>query len=316
MKLQHSCCSLLLALLLLLPGPLLSGCSGSDEDAESLTVVTSFFPLYTAAVNVMDGVEGVQLLNLAQPTVGCLHDYQLTPRDMQTLEKADLLIINGMGMEEFMDNVFSAMPNLPVVSAADGITAIEEEGHSHEHHEDEESDEDGHHHEHNAHAWVSVANYIQYVENIRAALCSADPAHAEQYCANAEAYTQKLTDLRDRMETELAHVRQHEIITFHEAFAYFAEESGLHVAAVLEREPGMGPSASELAETVDLVRETGCEVLFVEPQYSSDVAQVVARETGARLYSLDPVVTGDENDKDAYLKAMEQNLTVLKEALC
>lgn len=316
MKLQHSCCSLLLALLLLLPGSLLSGCSGSDEDAESLTVVTSFFPLYTAAVNVMDGVEGVQLLNLAQPTVGCLHDYQLTPRDMQTLEKADLLIINGMGMEEFMDNVFSAMPNLPVVSAADGITAIEEEGHSHEHHEDEESDEDGHHHEHNAHAWVSVANYIQYVENIRAALCSADPAHAEQYCANAEAYTQKLTDLRDRMETELAHVRQHEIITFHEAFAYFAEEFGLHVAAVLEREPGMGPSASELAETVDLVRETGCEVLFVEPQYSSDVAQVVARETGARLYSLDPVVTGDENDKDAYLKAMEQNLTVLKEALC
>ena len=311
---MKKCLSLLLILLLMLPASLLSGCSDSSQASGKMTVVTSFFPLYTAALNVMDGVDGVQLLNLAQPTVGCLHDYQLTPRDMQTLEKADLFLINGMGMEEFLDNVFSSMPDLPVVAATDGIAAIEEEGgHSHEHHEDEGEE---HHHEHNAHTWVSVTNYIQYVENIRKALCAADPAHAEQYTANAQAYTQKLTELRDRMKEELADVKQHEIVTFHEAFAYFAEEFGLHVAAVLEREPGIGPSAAELAQTVDLVRKTGCEVLFVEPQYSSDVADVVARETGARLYSLDPVVTGDEGDKDAYLKAMEQNLTVLKEALC
>ncbi|MCI8497192.1 MAG: zinc ABC transporter substrate-binding protein [Clostridiales bacterium] len=315
MKYWYKGVSLLLALLMILPAAVLSGCSRSEPVSSKLTVVTSFFPLYTAAVNITDGVDGVQLLNLAQPSVGCLHDYQLTPRDMQTLEKADLLIVNGMGMEEFLDNVFTSMPDLPVVCATDGITAIEEEGgHSHEHHESEEQD-GGHHHDHNAHAWVSVSNYIRYVENICAALCSADPENAESYTSNAAAYTQKLTELRDRMEAELADISRRDIITFHEAFSYFADEFGLHVAAVLEREPGMGPSASELAGTVDLVRETGCKVLFVEPQYSSSIADVVARDTGARIYTLDPVVTGDEHDKDAYLKAMEQNLKVLKDAL-
>lgn len=104
------------------------------------------------------------------------------------------------------------------------------------------------------------------------------------------------------------------IVTFHEAFPYFAEEFDLNVVKVVNREPDSQPSARELAETIRLVEDAGVAAVFAEPQYPESAADIIASESGIRVWTLDPVTTGPD-DKDAYLNAMEQNMETLVQAL-
>ena len=116
------------------------------------------------------------------------------------------------------------------------------------------------------------------------------------------------------MHQQLDGLPHRDIITFHEAFPYFAQEFDLHIAAVINREPESEPSARELADTILLVRSSGVKALFVEPQYPKTAADIISNETQADVYVLDPGVSGEES-KDAYLNIMEQNLQVLLTAL-
>ncbi len=264
--------------------------------AEALRVVTSFYPVYVATLNVTSGIEGIEVENLASPHVGCLHDYQITPGAMRSLSEADLLLANGAGMESFLGKITQQLPRLRVVEVSQGITLL-----------------DG-----NPHVWVSLEGARRQVENIAAALAAAAPAHAAEFQANAERYNARLAELGARMHAELAPYAGTPVVTFHEAFPYFGREFGLRIAGVIEHEPGSEPSAQELAQTIDLVRAQGVKAIFVEPQFSPRTAEVIARESGAKVYELDPVVTGPadpEAAKDAYWQAMEKNLTVLRAAL-
>ena len=155
------------------------------------------------------------------------------------------------------------------------------------------------------------------MKNIAAQLKEADPEHADAYEANAAAYIEKLTALKDEMHAALDGVPHKDIVTFHEAFPYFAEEFGLHIVGVIEREPGSEPTPEELEATIDQVNQLPVKVLFTEPQYSPSAAETIARETGAKIYELDPVVTGEAMPEaaDAYLAAMRKNMEVLKQAL-
>lgn len=273
------------------------GCARRAEQNVRFRVVTSFYPLYIMALNITDGVPGVQVDNMAGQQTGCLHDYQLQSKDMKNIEQADVFVINGSGMENFMDKVTSRLPNLRVVNSSEGIEQI--------------TDDTG---TVNPHLWVSISNYILQVQNIEKGLSAADPQNASVYQKNTEDYVVKLTELKDKMHAELDPVPHKDIITFHEAFPYFAKEFGLNIAAVVNREPDSQPSARELAETILLIRQSGIPAVFAEPQYPKSAADIVAKESGATVYSLDPAVTGN-NDKNAYLDAMEQNLAVLKRAL-
>jgi len=291
---------------------LLCGCS-RQEKSDGLTVVASFYPVYIAAANITDGVEGVELVSLTGPQTGCLHDYQLSPQEMIALETADLLLVNGAGMEAFLDKATSAYPDLKVVSASANIELLPENETGNE----PAKDEEGHDRQSgggNPHVWLSVANYMDYVENIAAGLMAADPGNAKLYKQNLAQYTDRLKALQSKMHEQLRGIKERRIITFHEAFPYFAKEFGLEIAAVIAQEPGTETSPEEIARIIDTVRKTGCQALFAEPQYSSAVAETIARETGAKVYTLDPVVTG-EYRKDAYEAAMEKNLATLLEAL-
>lgn len=264
---------------------------------EEIKVVASFYPMYIMARNVMKDVPGVSLENLTPPFTGCLHDYTLTTADMKKLAGAKALIVNGAGMESFLDGVAAGHPGLRIIGVSEGIPLIKS------------GDEE------NSHVWVGISGAIRQVKNLGEAMQAFDPGHKELYAANTAAYAAKLEVLRGEMHAELAKYKGRKIITFHEAFPYFAEEFGLEIAAVVEREPGSEPSARELAETVDLIKnsgENGC-VLFSEPQYPSSAAEVIAAETGLKVYVLDPAVSGPDED-DAYIKIMEKNLEVLKEA--
>ena len=276
------------------------------------TVVTSFYPIYLFAANLLQGVEGVTLANLAAPGAGCLHDYQLQAGDMKLLAQADAFLINGAGMEGYLENVFAALPELTVVDASQGVTLLEDcSDHDHAH------EEAGHDHAFNAHIWLDPANAVIMVENLAEGLIAALPEHASAIAANRDDYLARLAALDAELEGALSALPRREIITFHESFPYFAQAYDLHVAAVITRDPDDALSPRTLAELCQTVREAGNPPLFVEPQYEDIAAQTIARETGAPLYTLDPIVTGPEEDLPLtlYEDVMRQNLAVLLDAL-
>lgn len=302
-----------LALSIMIVG--MSGCARPEPQEEPrLKVVASFYPIYIMLLNLTDGIPQIQVDNMAGQQTGCLHDFQMQTDDMKNLESADAFVINGAGMESFLDKVVEELPALTVINSSTGIPLIasgEDEPEGEAHHEG-----DGHHHDsgYNPHLWVSISNYIQQVENIRDGLMQMDPAYAQMYQSNCEEYVGKLEALKQKMHQKLDGLPHRDIITFHEAFPYFAQEFDLHIAAVINREPESEPSARELADTILLVRSSGVKALFVEPQYPKTAADIISNETQADVYVLDPGVSGEES-KDAYLNIMEQNLQVLLTAL-
>lgn len=288
-----------------------SGCGTPAKESSRLKLLASFYPIAIMALNITDGVEGVAVESMAQQQTGCLHDFQMTTADMKKAETADAFLINGAGMEGFLDKISDQLPELPVIDSSTGIPLIASgEDHHHDGGEGHDHDQE----DYNPHLWVSITNCMEQVRNLSEGIIALDPEHEVEYRENTETYLEKLSALRDKMHSALDHVKNKDIITFHEAFPYFAEEFGLHIAAVINREPDSQPSAKELADTIRLVRETGVKALFVEPLYPETSADIIAAETGAQVYVLDPAVSG-EWDKNAYLTAMESNLQVLEQAL-
>lgn len=267
-----------------------------DEDRK-IDILVSFYPAYITARNVVKGIPGVTVTNLTPALTGCLHDYTLNTDDMRKISGAQVFVANGAGMEPFLERIAREQPHLTMIRLSEGLPLIK-------------SASGG---EDNPHAWVSISNVIVQVENLSRALGEFDPQRKELYSRNAAGYIARLEALRARMSAELAPYKGRPMITFHEAFPYFAREFGFQIAGVVEREPGSEPSARELAETIEIIRKNRIPALFSEPQYPAGAARVIARETGARVYVLDPAVTGPDED-DAYIRIMENNLAVLKEA--
>ena len=281
------------------------------------TVVTSFYPIYLFALNLLEGIEGVEVANMAEPGTGCLHDYQLQTGDMKLLARADAFLINGAGMEGYLSGVFDAFPALPVVDASAGVTLLEDcSDHDHDDH-DEHDEHDGHEHAFNAHIWLDAGHAVQMVNNLAEGLMNALPARSEAISVNRDAYIARLTALDAELEAALADVPRKDIITFHEAFPYFAEAYGLHVAAVINRDPDDALSPRQLAELCKTVIALGAPPLCTEPQYEDMAAKTIARETGALLCTLDPIVTGPATDVPLtlYEDVMRQNLAVLLNVL-
>ena len=276
--------------------------------AAAETIVTSFYPIYLFTLNLTDGLDGVTVRNLAAPDTGCLHDYQLQTGDMKSLSEADAFLINGAGMESYLDHVFEAFPDLPVTDASVGIDLLQAdpeelavgiaEGPS------------------NAHVWLDPTNAATMVANLADGLMAACPDGADAIAANRDVYLRRLEALDAALSDGLADLPHRDIVTFHEAFPYFANAYGLNVAAVVNREPGDALSPAALGQLVLLMRELGAPPLFVEPQYDDLAAQTLARETGAVVYTLDPVVTGPEDAPLTYYEdTMLENMRVLQAAL-
>lgn len=274
------------------------------------TIVTSFYPIWLLALNLADGVPGLEVRNLAAPGTGCLHDYQLQTGDMKVLSEADLFLVNGAGMESYLDHVFSAFPDLPVAEAAAGIPLLTETdaltiG---------ENEDDG---EINAHIWLSAANAAVMAENLAKAMEAQFPDRQEKIEDNRKALQARLLALDQELREGLSGLPRNGIITFHEAFPYFARAYGLDIVAVVNREPGETLTPAQLAQLAEAIVALDAPPLFVEPQYEDLSARTLAAETGAAIYTLDPVVTGPEEDvpPDYYETVMRRNMETLREAL-
>ena len=293
MKNKYVFVTVMLAVLLFLGVGLTEIYVNHTEEKEDgqYTVVTSFYPMYIAALNVVGENDHIRLENLSEPQTGCLHDYQLTPADMQLLSTADAFIINGGGIESFLGEVAEQYPDLTIINASEQVDLIED----------------------NAHAWMNIKDYMTQVKTIEAELSAADPADAEQFSENTEAYLAKLSSLKEQADAVKPLTEGKNIVIFHEAYEYVAEEFGMQVSYVMDLDEERQVSAGEVADVVRTVTDGGVRVILAEELYGKDMGDTVESETDAKICYLDTLVRGDY-DADSYLNAMQQNITLLKEA--
>ena len=302
------------------------GSTQQPQEDEKLHIVTSFYPMYIAAMNVVGDTENVELTNLSEPQTGCLHDFQLTPADMQLLSEADAFIINGGGVESFMEDVASAYPNLVIINASEHLDLLaEDEEEGHEEHEDEETHEEHDHgeepesgehvHDHggvNAHAWMSVEMYRGQVQAIAQGLAELDPEHEQNYLDHAAQYDVKLAELQSEQEEIASMVSGESVILFHEAYEYVAGDYGLNVALVMDLDEERQVSAGEVAQVLEEIEEHGVTCILAEELYGQKMAQTVQRSADIRVLYLDTLNRGDY-DPDSYLTGMHHNLELMRQ---
>lgn len=307
-----------------------------EVSSEELHIVTSFYPMYVATLNVVGDCEGVVVENLSEPQTGCLHDYQLTPQDMILLSEADVFVVNGGGIEGFLTEVAEAYPDLHIINAGNGIFSEEESvsGHDHEeenagetehiheeenaggteHIHEEEDAHAGHNHGENAHVWLSIPHYMEQIEAISCGLAEADSARSNSYEDNAAVYLKQITELWQESESIRQEAMGQNIIIFHEAFELMAEDYGMQVAGVLNLDEERQVSAGEVADILTTIEEKKIEILLAEDLYGKDMGDTIEAETDCTVYYMDTLVRGD-GTKDSWIRGMEQNIELLKTAI-
>lgn len=290
---------------------LLTACTGGGSGQKGARIVTSFYPVYVLTLNLTDGIEGLTVANMTQSRGGCLHDYQLLPGDMRLLSTAELFVINGAGLETFLDMITGQLLELTVCDSSTGASILSGEGEAHEHGEGETH---GHDHGDNAHIWLSIDNAMVQVQNISDALIAAFPEYREQLKANTAGYLARLESLREEIRLLLAPYLGEQVVSFHEGFDYLMAEFGLSIAHEVETHDGAQPSAQELAHVTREVEAEGIRLLAIDADEPPVSAEVLARETGAVICPLYTIVNGDE-DKYSYENAMRHNAQAVAEVL-
>lgn len=233
-------------------------------------------------------------------SVSCLHDYTLTVGQMQMVESAELVIISGAGLEEFMEDV---LEDRNMLDASQNIPLLEMDGSHHEEHE-------AHHHEHDPHIWLSPANARIMAENICRGLSAQYPEHTDTFERNLENLVIRLQELQTYGEAALTELACRELITFHNGFGYLADAFDLEILEAIEEESGSEASAQELIGLIEEVEHRNLPAVFTEINGSASAAGVICAETGTASYSLDMAMSGED-----YFESMYHNIDTLKEAL-
>ncbi len=292
------------------------------EDSD-FVVVTSFYPMYIAAMNVIGDTDGVTLKNLSEPQTGCLHDFQLTPADMKLLSTADVFVINGGGIEAFMEDIAKQYPELVIVEAREGIELLANE-HDHEHevlHTEDNQEEiyetgEAHEHDHgevNAHAWMSVGLYRTQISNIAQGLAEADEEHAASYLANQKEYDGKLSELQE-MQEEIIHFSQGEsVVLLHCAYDYIALDYGMAVPFCMDLDEERQVSAGEVAEVLEIIKQDNVKYIFAEELYAASMCEMIQKEAKVEVIYLNPLTRG-EYDPDSYIEGMRKNMELILDA--
>ncbi|QLG40603.1 zinc ABC transporter substrate-binding protein [Paenibacillus sp. E222] len=316
----------------------------AETEEAKLNVEVSFYPMYEFTKNVAGDLANVHTLVPAgmEP-----HDWEPTPQDIASIEKADVLVYNGAGMEFWIDQVTDSLSNAKLiqVEASHGIDLLEgseEDEHDHEHadttdthdhadeatteehdHDHDAEAEEGHTHDHDhggldPHVWLSPALAVTEVRNIEAGLAQAAPEHAEQFKQNADAYIAKLEALDQDFKAAVADSKRKDFITQHAAFGYLAQEYGLQQVPIAGLSPEQEPSAAQMASVIDFAKEHQVKTIFFETLVSSKVSETIASEVGAKTAVLNPIEGLTEEEIAAgkdYIGVMRENLEALKLAL-
>jgi ABC-type Zn uptake system ZnuABC Zn-binding protein ZnuA len=292
---------------------------GADLGPGKLRVLASTFPMLLFTKNITAGAEGVRVEVMVDPSLGCPHDYALTPADMNKISKADVFIANGLGLEEFLgEPLRQANPKIIVVDSSSEIEEVlrlSSDDHQHTHHDKNQPAAEAPHDDRvgvNPHLFSSPRMAARIVPVIAKALAQVDPHNGHLYEENGRAYAARLQEISFGMVSAAGGLKAKRIVTQHAVFDYLARDLGLEIMAVVEEHPGQEPSAGEMLKIVRTIRKTGAAAVFTEPQYRARVGEVIAKEADIPVAILDPVATGSEEAPlDYYEQTMIKNLETL-----
>ena len=265
---------------------LFTGCGSGKEPANSGdTVLATTYPMYYLTSRLLEGAEGVSAELMISDSVSCLHDYTLTTAQMRKIDRADLIVMNGGGLEDFMEEALSGVPaEAAVVVCPDGD---------------------------DPHLWLDPLRFRAAASKISEALIQRYPETNRVLTDNLRKVTAELEDLQTELEEMLSGVKSRELITFHDGFSCFAEAFDLTILAAIEEEEGAEVSAKEIQEICSLIEKNGVPAIFVEKNGSTNAAEIISRETGVKIYTLNTMIDG----KTDYFTAMRENAKAVKEAL-
>jgi ABC-type Zn uptake system ZnuABC Zn-binding protein ZnuA len=275
---------------------LLCGCTPSSE----FNIVATTLPVYTFTERLCEGTD-ITVGQLVTENISCIHDYTLKVGQMRMLEHADAVVINGAGLEAFLEDALHATNK--IIDASKELTLLSGDHHNHDHH-------DGHSHEEDPHIWLSTTNAAVMATNICNRLCDLYPAHAQTIRSNLENLHYDLNALQQYGEDALKDLSSRELITFHDGFSYLAENFNLTILEAVEEESGSEASAKQLISLINLVREHNLPAIFTEVNGSVSAASIISAETGIPIYSLDMGISGED-----YFEMMYRNIDTLREAL-
>lgn len=276
----------------------------SLAEEEQIKVLTSFYPLYEFTKEV--GKERINV-SIIVPQGIEPHDWEPTIQDLQKMQQADMIIINGAGFETWLEDFVTNNQNAVIVDTSNGIELIEDSIiHENEKHDDSLNED--------PHIWLDPVLAKKQIENIAYALAKLDPKNAEYYNKNADAYNTKLNTLDNKIRTDLSTCNKKDFIAFHNAFAYFAKEYDLNQHTIIGINPQAEPTAATLQQIIENAKSLDLNIIFTEEAVNPRISEVLANEIGGKVLVLSPIEIPDENND--YISKMEQNLANLKEELC
>lgn len=311
--------------------------SGAVAAEAKVRVLATTYPVYLITRAVTQNSPDVQVDLLIPAQTGCPHDYALTPKDMQKLAKAKIVVINGLGLEAFLEKPLAAAGKITVIDSSKGVNAIVEDhdedqhaahgdadkahkedhghsaaaGHDHEH-------EHGHDHGHdhggmNPHAFASPMQAAVMARNIGRGLAAAEPVAAKNCPEVAEAYAARLEAVGKRLAAVGANAANKNVVALHDGMAYLVRDAGLNLVDVIQEDEEAQPSAARLLDLVKKIKESKPVVLIGEPQYSEKPVRALSAETGVPAVQLDSLASGLTNvPLDYYETVMANNCAILE----
>lgn len=274
---------------------ILTGCAAAEASAQ---IAATTLPVYEFSSRLCEGTD-LSVTRLVTESVSCLHDYSLSVSQVRAVEEAEIVVLSGAGLEDFLMDVVG---DKPTIDSSENIELLEcEHDHDHDH---------GHDHERDAHIWLSPANAKVMAQNICSGLSQKYPQWTDTFSGNLSALLGDIDALALYGQNRLSTLSCRELITFHDGFAYFAESFDLTILEAVEEESGSEASAAELKHLIEMVREHDLPAVFTEQNGSASAAAILSAETGAKCFALDMAMSGD-----SWFAAMYHNIDTLKEAL-
>lgn len=268
-----------------------------EVDDGKTKIVTSFYPMYIIAENITEGANNIELVNMADVNVGCLHDYTLTTEDMKKVEDADIFISNGLGMENFIDKILESNSDMQVIDSSVDVTNLI-------------SDDN----EVNGHIWTNIDNYIKQVESVAEGLKKVNEENAAIYDENARGYIEKLNDLKKEYSEALEILNGKKAVVLNEAFEYMGQELGLDMIVIKTDHEESTLSAEVLKNTIDRVKKENIEMIIIDKNDNKSNAETISKETGAKIFELNSGLSGTL-DKDAYINSCIENISIIQAGL-
>jgi zinc transport system substrate-binding protein len=267
------------------------------NDMGKLQAISSFYPLYEFAQQVGQDKVNVQLL---VPEGVEPHDWEPTIQDVQLMQKSDMIIVNGFGFENWVENLEEMNYQGIIVDTSDGIIRNENNENPILLSED-------------PHIWLNPILAKTQVQTIADAFSKSDPLNQKFYQKNAQSYMIELDKLDSKIKNDLSNCNR-DFITFHDSFSYFAYEYDLNQHTIISsNDPHSEPTAKTLEKIINTARELELKIIFTEDTTDPRISKVVANEIGGKILVLSPLeISGDGN----YISIMTENLNHLKEALC